>query len=49
MSDTAPARGRSSLPDMDRLLTVWEGRDIAVTRIEYASLVSRTTWKTYLS
>ncbi|MGW4364556.1 hypothetical protein ACWEKT_02835 [Nocardia takedensis] len=48
MSETVTARGRPVLPNMERLLMVWEGRDTAATSLEHATQVIRSLWITPL-
>ncbi|MFF0528680.1 hypothetical protein ACFYT3_09830 [Nocardia amikacinitolerans] len=38
----------TALPDMDRLLAVWDGTSSPATTLEHATLVMLTMWSTYL-
>lgn len=49
MSDTVPARDRPLLPDMERLLALWEDREPPVTVIEYAAMQLHVLCRDYIA
>ncbi|MET7773764.1 hypothetical protein [Nocardia sp. NPDC005366] len=49
MSGTTPARDRPSLPNMERLLMLWEARDTPATALEHAVMAFHALWQDYLA
>ncbi|MBH0777715.1 hypothetical protein [Nocardia bovistercoris] len=48
-ADTASPTRHPALPDIERLLMVWEHRDTPATEFERLSLLYRDTWTDYLT